>query len=85
MPTWLYFILTSAITEKVSIFDLPNAQGSVETRQDLPSSREFFARYAKGWGTPVVLKNAAREMAAFKWTDETLAARFGTPSICAPC
>lgn len=65
----------------VGIFDLPNAKGHVEILTKLPSPREFFLKYAKGWGKPVVFKGASKQMAAFRWTDHYLAEKFSAAEL----
>jgi hypothetical protein len=46
-----------------SYFDLPLAQGHIET-VDSPLSSEAFEKYTVGWGKPLLIKNEANNAAA---------------------
>jgi len=53
------------------------SMGHIEVIEDIPSPQSFFNDYIKA-SKPVVFKNAAKQMAAYKlWTDEYLMERFG--------
>ncbi|KAI8507973.1 hypothetical protein Bbelb_142130 [Branchiostoma belcheri] len=55
--------------------------GAVEVLQDVPHPRDFYHKYVKP-GKPVVFKDAAKEMAAFKlWTDEYLSKNYGDMTV----
>jgi lysine-specific demethylase 8 len=60
----LFCFVASCIAAKVPIFGIPGLQGHIEVRDTLPTSREFFEKYANGWGKPVVFKGAAAKMRA---------------------
>eukprot|EP00929_Paragymnodinium_shiwhaense_P044291 TRINITY_DN22728_c0_g1_i1.p1 TRINITY_DN22728_c0_g1~~TRINITY_DN22728_c0_g1_i1.p1 ORF type:complete len:396 (+),score=47.34 TRINITY_DN22728_c0_g1_i1:95-1282(+) len=56
----------------------------VEERLDMPSPREFFSRYASadaGAGKPLILRGAAKKMAAMQWSDEQLIMSYGHAPI----
>eukprot|EP00794_Sanderia_malayensis_P009650 gene9650-10638_t len=51
-------------------------EGHIEVLHDLPSPLEFYEKYVKP-GKPVVFKDAAKPMPAFKeWTDEYLRTKY---------
>eukprot|EP00937_MAST-01D_sp_MAST-1D-sp2_P007177 g7177.t1 len=65
-----------------SIFELPNCQGTIEQRDDLPSAAEFATAYQdsdSGFGKPVLFKGAAKHMGAMqRWrTDAEVVEQFG--------
>jgi lysine-specific demethylase 8 len=64
------------VLESGDVFDLPQSKGSIQALESLPTSREFFSKFAKGWGTPLLLKGAAKKMAASQWSDDYLMDRF---------
>lgn len=79
MLSSLLFSVTRS--EIVGIFDLPKSAGSIEKLEVLPSSHDFFHKYARGWGKPVLFKGAAKHMAAAQWTDEYLRKEFGNVNL----
>eukprot|EP00928_Gymnodinium_smaydae_P071886 TRINITY_DN55361_c0_g1_i1.p1 TRINITY_DN55361_c0_g1~~TRINITY_DN55361_c0_g1_i1.p1 ORF type:complete len:358 (-),score=63.94 TRINITY_DN55361_c0_g1_i1:77-1150(-) len=73
-------LLSAPLVDAVTIWEVGNFRGHVETRTDLPSPEEFHREYVRGGsgefrgiGKPVLFPGAATRMPAYSlWTDDYL-------------
>lgn len=81
-------LLTTAFATPASaatIWEVGKPQGHIESREDLPSPKEFYHKYYRDeggpfgkMGRPVLFRGAARPMPAFQlWTDDYLSEQHG--------